>query len=47
MNNLNQLRPVKFLGLVSSDGSDDDDACERNETDVCQESSTSNLEQTL
>ena len=32
--NLSQLRPVKFLGLVSLMGSDDDDVCGRNETEA-------------
>ena len=32
--NLSQLRPVKFLGLVSLMGSDDDDDCGRNEAEA-------------
>ena len=32
--NLSQLRPVKFLGLVSVQGSDDDNVCGRNETEA-------------
>ena len=32
--NLSQLRPVKFLGLVSLMGSDDDDVFGRNETEA-------------
>ena len=32
--NLSQLRPVKFLGLVSVMDSDDDDVCGRNKTEA-------------
>ena len=32
--NLNQLRPMKFVGLVSVMDSDDDDVCGRNESEL-------------